>query len=173
MRSRLSDPRSLYEGACLPQRDVTPRCTGIEPEHVWYEKLTRVKVPHPHLVRFKHTSDVIPSTLYLTYSTRQGAQRRLAHRLACLFSSHGSLSQGHPHHRLVQEEPCRPLSEFTNPRHLVSVMLDPLAGSHFNHLPDPKLDPTACSSAFSDAGLFHGDASFGNTMTGLNNEGSN
>ena len=125
---------------CVFLKDMwRPDVPGIEPEHVWYEKLAEAKVPH--LVRFKHASDVIPSTPPVTYhgmvtidptetTSRQGAQRGLTHRLARLFNSHDSLLQGHIHYRLVQEELCRPLSEFTNSRHLVSVMLDSLRGEN-------------------------------------------
>jgi len=38
---------------------------GIEPEHVSYEKLIEAKVPH--LVRFKHASDVVSPTPSVNY----------------------------------------------------------------------------------------------------------
>ena len=109
---------------------------GIEPEHVWYEKLFKAKVPY--LVKFKHASDVVPSTpphhyygtetLKPTKTTSlQGAQRGLTHRLACLFNSQ---LQGHVHYRLVQAELCRPLSDFSNSKHLVLVLLHSLKGRY-------------------------------------------
>jgi len=114
-----------------------PDVSGIEPEHVWYEKLAGAKVPH--LVGFKHASDVVSSAPCPNYhgttaldpmetTSREGAQRGLTRRLACLFRSRDSLLQGHVHYRLVQNELCRPLSEFTNSRHLVLVVLDSLKG---------------------------------------------
>ena len=116
-----------------------PDVRGVEPEHVWYEKLTAAKVPH--LVKVKHGSDVIQSTSTPTpnyygtvplkpteTTTRQGAQRGLTHRLTNLFSSHESELRGYVHYRLVQTELCRPLSDFTNSKHLVSVVLDSLKG---------------------------------------------
>ena len=44
-----------------------------------------------------------------------------------------------------------------------------MTGPHLDHLAD--INHTACSSAFSDADLFHRDVSFGNIMIGLDNEG--
>ena len=116
-----------------------PDVRGVEPEHVWYEKLTAANVPH--LVKFKHGSDVIQSTSTPTpnyygtaplkpteTTTRQGAQRGLTHRLVDLFNSHESKLRGYVHYRLVQTELCRPLSDFTNSKHLASVVLDSLKG---------------------------------------------
>ena len=123
---------------CVFLKDMwRPDVPGVEPEHVWYEKLIKAEVPH--LVKFKHASDVVPSTppqqyhgaatLTATRTTSlQGAQRGLTHRLACLFDSPDSLLQGHVHYRLVQRELCRPLSEFTNSKHLVLVVLHSLKG---------------------------------------------
>jgi len=117
---------------------------GVKPEHVWYEKLAEAKVPH--LVGFKHASDVVPSTLPVNYhgpaaldptetTSRDGAQRGLTSRLKCLFPSGLQRSlQGHIHYRLVQSEICRPLSEFTNSRHLVLVVLDSLKGEKWADL---------------------------------------
>ena len=109
----------------------------IKPEHIWYEELAKAKVPY--LVRFKHASDVVPSTPSLNYhgavaldptetTSREGAQRGLTSRLTCLFPSFESSLQGHVHYRLVQAEICRHLSEFTNSKHLVMVVLDSLKG---------------------------------------------
>ncbi|KAF9784080.1 hypothetical protein BJ322DRAFT_1125579, partial [Thelephora terrestris] len=142
-----------------------PDMPGIEPEHVWYEKLFKAKVPY--LVKFKHASDVVPTTAADHYygtvaltptktTSVQGAQRGLTHRLACLFGSPDTKVQGRVHYRLVQAELCRPLSDFSNSKHLVLVMSHSLK---------------ACSAAFSDADLFHRDASPGNVMIGLDDEG--
>ena len=116
-----------------------PDVRGVEPEHVWYEKLVAAGVPH--LVKVKHGLDVVQSasTSTLNYhgtvplkptetTVRQGAQRGLTHRLVDLFDSHESDLRGYIHYRLVQTELCRPLSEFVNSRHLVSVVLDSLKG---------------------------------------------
>ena len=116
-----------------------PDIRGIEPEHVWYERLTAAHVPH--LVKVKHGSDVVQSTSAPTsnyYGTiplkpaettsRRGAQRGLTHHLVDLFDSGGSKLRGYIHYRLVQTELCRPLSEFTNSRHLVSVVLNSIKG---------------------------------------------
>ena len=122
---------------CVFLKDMwRPNVPGLEPEHIWYEKLAEAKVPN--LVKFKHASDVvspIPSLNY--YSTAvidpmepSGLQRGLTSRLAHLFPSQGALLQRHVHYRLVQSEICRPLSEFTNSRHLVSIMLDSLKGEN-------------------------------------------
>jgi hypothetical protein len=123
---------------CVFLKDMwRPDVPEIEPEHVWYEKLVEAEVPH--LVGFKHASDVVPSSPSLNYygtipldpmetKSRNGAQRGLTSRLACLFPSAGIRLQAHVHYRLVQSEICRPLSEFTNSRHLVSVVLDSLKG---------------------------------------------
>jgi len=136
----------LSTGKCVFLKDMwRPDVPGIEPEHVWYEKLAGANVPH--LVRFKHASDVVPSTPPVTYhgttpidptetTSWQGAQRGLTCRLAHLFNSSDSLSQGRVHYRLVQEELCQPLSEFTNSRHLVLVVLNSLKGEK---RPDPIL----------------------------------
>ena len=42
---------------------------------------------------------------------------------------------------------------------------------HYDCPTDMMLDHVACSSAFSDADLFHRDVSFGNIMIGLDDEG--
>ena len=116
-----------------------PDVQGIEPEHIWYEKLTAANVPH--LVRVKHGSDVVQSTPILNYygtvplkptetTSRQRAQRGLTHRLVALLGPRGRKLRGHIHYRLVQTELCRPLTEFTSSRHLVSVVLDSLKGSN-------------------------------------------
>ena len=112
---------------------------GIEPEHIWYEKLVKAKVPH--LVRFKHASDVVSPTPSPNYygtvaldstemTSESGVQRGLTSRLVCLFPSGDIKLQAHVHYRLVQSEICRLLSEFTNSRHLVSVVLDSLKGEN-------------------------------------------
>jgi hypothetical protein len=124
---------------CVFLKDMwRPDVKGVKPEHVWYEKLIEANVPH--LVEFKHGSDVVPSspprhyydkTALTTPSTRtslEGAQRGLTQQLACLFNSHNSQLQAHVHYRLVQGELCRPLSEFTNSKHLVKVVLHSLEG---------------------------------------------
>ena len=123
---------------CVFLKDMwRPDVPGVEPEHVWYERLSKAEVPH--LVRFKHASDVVPSTPFLDYhgavaldptetTSREGAQRGLTFRLACLFPSLGSSLQGHIHYRLVQTEICKPLSEFMNSKHLATVVLDSLKG---------------------------------------------
>jgi len=162
-----------------------PDVQGVEPEHIWYEKLTVASVPH--LVKVKHGSDVIQSTSTSTldyYGTappkstettsRQGAQRGLTHRLASFFDSRETKLRGYVHYRLVQTELCRPLSEFTNSKHLVSVALDSLKGWDTRPCFDSTSDilgHVACVSAFSDAGLFHRDVSLGNIMIGPDNEG--
>ena len=168
---------------CVFLKDMwRPNVPGIEPEHIWYEKLAEAKIPH--LVKFKHAFDVvspIPSLNYfgtavLNPMERRCPQRGLTSRLACLFPSQGALLQGHVHYRLVQNEICRPLSEFTNSRHLVSVILDSLKGEKSA---DPAktipanfiLEHPACSSSFLDASLFHRDVSFGNIMIGLDKGG--
>ena len=46
-----------------------------------------------------------------------------------------------------------------------------MPGFHYNCPTDMMLDHVACSSAFSDADLFHRDVSFGNIMIGLDDEG--
>jgi len=131
---------------CVFLKDMwRPDVPGIEPEHVWYEKLARANVPH--LVKFKHASDVVPSTPPVVYhgtvpvdpaetTSRREAQRGLTCCLARLFNSSNSLPQGRVHYRLVQEEICKPLSEFTNSRHLVLVVLNSLKGEN---RPDPIL----------------------------------
>ena len=123
---------------CVFLKDMwRPDIPRIKPEHIWYEKLAEAGVPY--LVRFKHASDVIPSIPPVDYhgpaalnptetTSRNGAQRGLSSRLKCLFPSQDVLLQGHVHYRLVQSEICRPLSEFTDSRHLVLVMLDSLRG---------------------------------------------
>ena len=162
-----------------------PDTSGVEPEHVWYEKLIKARVPH--LVKFKHASDVIPSIPPCHYhgtpalddtttTGRQGAQRGLTHRLAGLFDPSDSSLQGRVHYRLVQRELCRPLSEFTNSNHLVLVMLHSLKGRTLPiHIYVVSLlwvsTNIACSCAFSVAKLFHRDASLGNIMIGLDDEG--
>ena len=124
---------------CVFLKDMwRPDVPGIRPEHVWYEKLIEAKVPH--LVEFKHASDVVPSTPPRHYygtaalsnpaetTGQQGAQRGLTSRLRCLFETSNPPSQAHIHYRLVQNEICRPLSEFTNSHHLTLVVLDSLEG---------------------------------------------
>ena len=137
MHSKLFGFGSLHEGVCVLKDMWRPDVPGVEPEHVWYEKLAEAEVPN--LVRFKHASDVIPSTPSLNYygtatpnpittTSREGAQRGLTLRLAHLFRSSDSQLQGHVHYRLVQAEICRSLSEFRNSKHLVMVILDSLKG---------------------------------------------
>ena len=123
---------------CVFLKDMwRPDVPGVKPEHVWYRKLTEAKVPH--LVKFKRASDVVPSkppyhyygaaTLEPTRTTSlKGAQRGLTRRLACLFNSPNSSLQGHVHYRLVQGELCRSLSDFSNSKHLVTVVLHSLEG---------------------------------------------
>jgi len=135
----------LSTKGCVFLKDMwRPDVPGVEPEHVWYGKLAEAKVPH--LVRLGHASDVITSTLDTGYygtaplsptetTSRDGAQRGLTLRLACLFRSPRPLLQGHVHYRLVQTELCRPLSDFTDSRHLVSVVLCSLKGEK---CPDPR-----------------------------------
>jgi hypothetical protein len=84
---------------CVFLKDMwRPDVPGIEPEHVWYEKLAKAKVPH--LVGFKHASDVVPSTPALNYygtvalnptetTSQKWGTTRVDPRLACLFPSHG------------------------------------------------------------------------------------
>lgn len=108
----------------------------FEPEHVWYEKLIKAKVPH--LVKFKHASNVIPPTpphhyhgkLTLGHTTTglEGAQRGLTHRLTYLFDPPSPLIRGYIHYRFVQGELCRSLSEFMNSKHLTLVVLHSLKG---------------------------------------------
>ena len=168
---------------CVFLKDMwRPDVPGVEPEHVWYGKLIEAKVPH--LVKFKHASDVVPSSLPNHYhgtdtleptvtTALEGAQRGLTCRLACLFDLPDSSFQGHVHYRLVQGELCRSLSEFTNSKHLVTVVLHSLEGKNWLDciLVNLLMDCAACSSACSDADLFHRDASFGNIMIALNGEG--
>lgn len=125
---------------CVFLKDMwRPDVPGIEPEHVWYGKLAKAKAPH--LIRFKHASDVVSSTSSLDYhgtvalgpaemTSGNGVQRGLTSRLGCLFPSGDIRLQAHVHYRLVQNEICRTLSEFTNSRHLVSVVLDSLKGKN-------------------------------------------
>jgi len=112
---------------------------GIKPEHVWYERLATAEVPH--LVKFKHGSDVVSPTPSLDYcgtaaldpaetTGGNGVQRGLTSRLVHLFRSGEMLLQAHVHYRLVQSEICQPLSEFKNSKHLVSVVLDSLKGEN-------------------------------------------
>jgi hypothetical protein len=42
---------------------------------------------------------------------------------------------------------------------------------NLDHFAEVRMDRAACSAAFSDASLFHRDASFGNIMIGLDNQG--
>jgi len=123
---------------CVFLKDMwRPDVPGVEPEHIWYAKLAEAKVPH--VVRLGHASDVITSTLDTGYygtvplnpterTSRRGVQRGLTFRLARLFPSPSASLQGHIHYRLVQTELCRPLSDFTNSKHLVSVVLGSLKG---------------------------------------------
>jgi len=131
---------------CVFLKDMwRPDVAAVKPEHVWYEKLAEAKVPH--LIKFKHASDVVPSTPPIYYhgtvaldrteaTSRDDAQRGLTSRLKCLFHSEslGTKLQGHIHYRLVQSEICRSLSEFTNSRHLVLVVLDSLKGERWADL---------------------------------------
>ena len=116
-----------------------PDVRGVEPEHIWYEKLVAANVPH--LVKVKHGSDVVQSTSTSTpnyhgttplkpteTTSRQGAQRGLTHHLSDLFHQRESGLRGYVHYRLVQTELCRPLSEFANSKHLVLVVLHSLKG---------------------------------------------
>jgi hypothetical protein len=93
----------------------------------------------PHLVKFKHASDVVPSILPHHYhgtmalertetTGLRGAQQGLTSHLACLFASPVSRLQGHVHYRLVQGELCRPLSDFKNSKHLVLVISHSMKG---------------------------------------------
>jgi hypothetical protein len=128
---------------CVFLKDMwRPDVPGVQPEHVWYERLAEAQVPH--LVKVKHGSDVVSSPPSSNYhgrvaldptetTSREGAQRGLTLRLMCLFPSHGSALQGHVHYRLIQTEICRPLSEFMNSRHLVSVVLDSLKGEKYQY----------------------------------------
>ena len=51
----------LSTKGCVFLKDMwRPDVPGVEPEHVWYMKLIKAKVPH--LVGFKHAFDVVPST---------------------------------------------------------------------------------------------------------------
>ena len=123
---------------CVFLKDVwRPDVSGVKPEHVWYKRLIKAKVPH--LVDFKHGSDVVPSVPPCHYhgtpalgdtktTGRRGAQRGLTHRLVGLFDPPDSLLRGRIHYRFVQRELCRPLSEFTNSKHLVLVVLHSLKG---------------------------------------------
>ena len=125
---------------CVFLKDMwRPDVPGVEPEHVWYEKLAKAEVPH--LIKFKHGSDVVSPTPSLNYygttaldppETTGGndVQRGLTSRLVRLFPTGGISLQAHVHYRLVQSEICRPLSEFKNSKHLVSVVLDSLKGEN-------------------------------------------
>lgn len=128
---------------CVFLKDMwRPDVSGVEPEHVWYEKLIKAKVPH--LVEFKQGSDVVPSTPPCHYhgtialeptktTSLRGAQQGLTHRLACLFGPPDSSMQGHVHYRLIQKELCRPLSEFRNSEQLAKVVLHSLEGWKFRN----------------------------------------
>jgi len=125
---------------CVFLKDMwRPDVPGIKPEHVWYEKLAKAEVPH--LVKFKHASDVVSPTSSLNYygtaalgpaETTGGnvVQWGLTSRLTRLLPSGGILLQAHVHYRLVQSEICRPLSEFRNSKHLVLIVLDSLKGEN-------------------------------------------
>jgi len=125
---------------CVFLKDMwRPDVPGAKPEHVWYQKLAEAGVPH--LVKFKHASDVVSPTPSLNYygtatldpvGTTGGddVQRGLTSRLACRFDSDGIPLQAHVHYRLVQSEICQPLSEFRSSKHLVSVVLDSLKGEN-------------------------------------------
>ena len=133
---------------CVFLKDMwRPNVSGIKPEHVWYEKLAKAKVPH--LIRFKHASHVISPTPSLNYygtaaldpaetTGGNGVQRGLTSRLACLFRSGEILLQAHVHYRLVQSEICRPLSEFRNSKYLVSVVSDSLKGENVQTVFQPS-----------------------------------
>ena len=129
---------ALSTDECVFLKDTwRPDVPRIKPEHVWYERLAEVRVPH--LVGFKHASDVIPFTPPINYygpvtlnctetTSEKGAQRGLTSRLKCLFPLQDAQLQGCVHYRLVESELCRPLSEFTNSRQLVLVLLGSLKG---------------------------------------------
>ena len=123
---------------CVFLKDMwRPDVPGVEPEHVWYQKLIDAKVPN--LVKFKHGFDVVQATPPKHYHGRiplnspettslEGAQRGLTHRLVSLFNVPSLSLQGRVHYRLVQLELCQPLVEFKGSKHLVSVILDSLEG---------------------------------------------
>ena len=125
---------------CVFLKDMwRPDVSGVEPEHVWYEKLIKAQVPH--IVKFKHGSDVVPSAPPNHYygtaaigspktTSLEGAQRGLTHRLAILFSLPNSKSplQGRVHYRLVQPELCRSLLGFKDSKHLVLIIFHSLEG---------------------------------------------
>ena len=125
---------------CVFLKDMwRPDVPGVKPENVWYEKLAKAEVPH--LVRFKHASDVVSPTPSLNYygtsalgpaetTGGNGVQRGLTSRLVRLFPARGISLQAHVHYRLVQSEICQPLSEFVNSKHLVLVVLDSLKGEN-------------------------------------------
>jgi len=115
----------------------------VAPEDLLPSTSTRrlAKAEVPHLVKFKHASDVVSPTPSLNYygtsalgpaETTGGneVQRGLTSRLTCLFPSGGILLQAHVHYRLVQSEICRSLSEFRDSKHLVSVVLHSLKGEN-------------------------------------------
>jgi len=132
---------------CVFLKDMwRPDVPGVKPEHVWYEKLAKAKVPH--LVKFKHASDVVSPAPSLNYygtsaldpaetTGGNGVQRGLTSRLVRLFPAGGISLQAHVHYRLVQSEICRPLSEFKNSKHLVLVVLDSLKGENEQTLLQP------------------------------------
>ena len=125
---------------CVFLKDMwRPDVPGIKPEHVWYKKLATAKVPH--LIKFKHASDVVsPTPSFNYYGTatldpeemtgENDVQQGLTSRLMCLSPLGGILLQAHVHYRLVQSEICQPLSEFRNSKHLVLVVLDSLKGEN-------------------------------------------
>ena len=171
---------------CVFLKDTwRPDVSGVEPEHVWYEKLIEAGVPH--LVEFKHASDVVQSTPpcyyhgtltfnHPTIRSVQGAQRGLTHHLARACDPPDSSLQGRIHYRLVQRELCRPLSEFTNSKHLALVMLHSLEGLKSQTrilIASLMWDPAIVAYfwSFSDVGVFHGDVSPSNIMIGLDGKG--
>jgi len=125
---------------CVFLKDMwRPDVPGVKPEHVWYEKLAKAEVPH--LIKFKHASDVVSPTPSLNYhgtsaldpaetTGGNGVQRGLTSRLVRHFRSGEMLLQAHVHYRLVQSEICRPLSEFRDSKHLVLIVLDSLKGEN-------------------------------------------
>jgi len=86
---------------CVFLKDMwRPDVPGVKPEHVWYEKLAKAEVPH--LIKFKHASDVVSPTPSLNYystapldpteTTRgNGVQRGLNSRLVHFFPARGCL----------------------------------------------------------------------------------
>lgn len=118
---------NVSTGKCVFLKDVwRPDVVGVEPEHVWYEKLAEAEVPH--LVEFECASDVI-SPGNATAPNGGRVQKGLTHQLKGLLGSDPkSLIRGRVHYRFVQRELCRPLLEFTNSKELTTVILHSLEG---------------------------------------------